>query len=203
MSSPTLPGAAAAAAATVLLAAATRTRGVQHADDALEAFAGRHRIRTMPFARIGTLPGERWVHPSIGAATAILLLLRRPATAAAATLVTVGAASLGAILAHHAIKLVYPRRRPAGALARGKTEAAYPSGHTADATAVLLTCAWLLVHARIMPPALALAIAITLATVTGLSRVALGWHWGTDVLGGWLSGLAVAAGCVALYGGLT
>lgn len=190
------------AAATLVLAVATRLARVQALDDAIERFAGTHRELSTPFARFGTLPGERWVHPLMGALSAVAIILLRPDGGASRALVPLGAASLGAIVAHHAIKFVYRRPRPAIALSRGKTEAAFPSGHTADATAVLLTSAWLMVREGILPAPVAAPIAILLATVTGLSRVALGWHWGTDVLGGWLTGVAVAAECCVLYEGM-
>jgi undecaprenyl-diphosphatase len=193
---------ASAAVSTVLLAAATRSRAVQRLDDGIERFAGTHRELATPFARFGTLPGERYVHPLLGALSAGAVLLLRPGGALVRALVPLAAASLGAIIAHHAVKLVYPRPRPAIALSRGKTEAAFPSGHTADATAVVLTSAYLLVREGILPPSVALPLAIAIAFVTGISRVALGWHWGTDVLGGWLAGLAVAAGCAMLYEGM-
>lgn len=189
-----------AAAATVLLAVATRHAFVQRLDDALERFAGTHRELTTPFARFGTLPGERYIHPLMGALSATAIILLRPNGGVTRALVPLAAASLGAIIAHHAIKFVYRRPRPAIALSRGKTEAAFPSGHTADATAVLLTSAYLLVREGILPAGVALPVAVLVAVVTGISRVALGWHWGTDVLGGWLTGIAVAAGCAGLYG---
>ena len=188
-----------AAVATLALAAATRVPAVQRADDAVERFAEGHRALAMPFARIGTLPGERYVHPALGALSAAAVIVLRPDLGVARALVPLAAASLGAIVAHHAVKFVYRRPRPAGALLRGKTEAAYPSGHTADATAVVLTSAWLLVREGIVPIDVALPAAIAVALVTGISRVALGWHWTTDVLGGWLTGIAVAAQCVTLY----
>jgi undecaprenyl-diphosphatase len=51
----------------------------------------------------------------------------------------------------------------------------------------------------ILSAEVAVPAAAFLAAMTGASRVALGWHWGTDVVGGWLTGIAVAAGATALY----
>ncbi len=190
--------AGAAAASTVLLALATRGRAVQRLDDALEQAVGRWRPHLLRAARVGTLPGEPYAHPTIGAAAAIILISvggARPRT----VLVPLAGASLGAIVAHHAVKAAYRRPRPQVALRRGKTEPAFPSGHTADATAVLATAAYLVVRAGLAPARIAVPTATALAFVTGASRVALGWHWGSDVIGGWLTGLAVAALGAAEY----
>lgn len=192
--------AALAAASTVVLALLTRLARIQRIDDALERFAGIHRELADPFARFGTLPGERYIHPLMGALSAAAVVLLRPGVPLTRALVPLAAASLGAIVAHHAVKFVYRRPRPAIALGRGKTEAAFPSGHTADATAVVLTSAYILVHQGILAAPVAVGIAALLALSTGISRVALGWHWSTDVLGGWLAGIAVGCECCVLYG---
>lgn len=190
----------AAAASVIALALATRTRAVQRFDDAIELVAGewRRRVGVWRAARVGTLPGEPYLHPAIGAASAALLLVTRRAPALA-VLASLATASLGAILAHHAVKLFYRRPRPAVALARGKTEPAFPSGHTTDATAVLVTAAYLLARTGLVPTGVVAIVAAVLAIVTGVSRVLLGWHWPTDVLGGWLAGVGVAACATGLY----
>jgi membrane-associated phospholipid phosphatase len=190
----------AAGAGVIVLALATRHARVQAFDDALErgAARARQRARVLRAASFGTLPGEPYMHPTIGAACAAIVIAatRGPLIPVLATLAT---ASIGAILAHHAVKLVYRRPRPAGALARGKTEPAYPSGHTTDATAVLVTGAYLLARQGLATPSVVAAAALILALSTGVSRVLLGWHWGTDVVGGWMAGVGVAACAAGLY----
>src|SRR6185369_4260554 len=157
-------------ASTIALAVATGHPAVQSVDDALELRAGRARAlqHVLRAAHIGTLPGEPYMHPTIGAASAALILITRRAPFLP-VLAALAAASIGAILAHHAVKLVYRRPRPAVALARGKTEPAYPSGHTTDATAVLATSAYLIVRQGIAPPSVVVPIAVALALVTGVS----------------------------------
>ena len=193
----------AAGAGVIALAVATRNARVQAWDDALERGAARARLRArvLRAASFGTLPGEPYVHPTIGAACAAIVIAatRGPLIPVLATLAT---ASIGAILAHHAVKLVYRRPRPAGALARGKTEPAFPSGHTTDATAVLVTGAYLLARQGLATPSVVAAAALLLALSTGVSRVLLGWHWSTDVIGGWMAGVGVAACAAGLYDSL-
>ena len=65
---------------------------------------------------------------------------------------------------------------------------AFPSGHAANATMVLLCLALLL------PPTergrqYAVWAAVWLAIAIGLARVTLGAHWPSDVIGGWAFGL--------------
>jgi undecaprenyl-diphosphatase len=182
----------------VALTAATRTRWLQQCDDALEEVAGRLRDALHDAASVGTLPGEPWAHPAIGAGIALTILAMRGGRRRR-VLIPLAGASVGAIVVHHAVKAVYRRKRPRIALRRGKTEAAFPSGHTIDATAVLATGAYLLVREEILPARVAVPVAAALAAGTGASRVALGWHWGTDVLGGWIAGAAVAAACAHAY----
>ncbi|MGW2047232.1 phosphatase PAP2 family protein [Streptomyces sp. NPDC001858] len=78
--------------------------------------------------------------------------------------------------------------------------AAYPSGHALTATVVFGLLLWLL-HRHGVDRAVwrtALAVAVVSVAGVGLTRIWLGVHWPTDVLGGWLLGallvtLAIAA----------
>lgn len=180
------------------LAVATQSRAVQRVDDAIERAVAPRRPRIARAARIGTLPGEPYAHWPVGAAVAATILLCRGGPVRRAVVPMAGA-SLGAILTHHAVKAIYQRVRPRHALLRGKTEPAYPSGHTADSTAVLASGAWLLVREEVVDPGVAVPIVGAIALCVGASRVALGMHWSSDVLGGWLTGIAVASGCALAY----
>lgn len=72
--------------------------------------------------------------------------------------------------------------------------ASFPSGHAFGAAMVYLTLASLLTF-RMQPRAarvILLVLAIGVALAVGVSRVALGVHWPSDVLAGWAAGSARA-----------
>ncbi|MFJ5304814.1 phosphatase PAP2 family protein [Streptomyces sp. NPDC088350] len=79
--------------------------------------------------------------------------------------------------------------------------AAFPSGHAMTATVVCGLLLWLLHHydagRAVWRTAVGLAV-ISVAGV-GLTRVWLGVHWPSDVLGGWLLGALVVALAVGAY----
>jgi len=75
---------------------------------------------------------------------------------------------------------------------------AFPSGHSANAMAGWLAIALLATSPRLRLPAVALA--LTIAFVTGLCRLVLQVHWPSDVAGGWAFGAAWTLLLVRLFG---
>ncbi|MEU0739813.1 phosphatase PAP2 family protein [Streptomyces sp. NPDC006134] len=79
--------------------------------------------------------------------------------------------------------------------------AAFPSGHAMTATVVCGLLLWLL-HRHGAARALrlaALAVAVVSVAGVGLTRVWLGVHWTSDVVGGWLLGALVVAVAIAAH----
>lgn len=100
-----------------------------------------------------------------------------------------GGAALTANMASSLLKLGFERTRPSLVLHLDHvTSFSYPSGHAASVTAIALACA-LFAPARRRPAVLAAAIGAIF--LTALSRVMLGVHWPSDVVGGTLLGFAV------------
>ncbi len=66
---------------------------------------------------------------------------------------------------------------------------AYPSGHTATATVGYGLAAVLVLALGVRQQRLVVAAAIVIAAGVGFSRVYLGVHWPSDVMGGWTYGI--------------
>jgi membrane-associated phospholipid phosphatase len=74
----------------------------------------------------------------------------------------------------------------------------FPSGHTFGPTAVGTAAAYVLARERVASPGVAAAVALGLPAVAVTGRLLARRHWASDVLGGWLGGVAVAAACLAV-----
>ena len=110
------------------------------------------------------------------------------------------AATLGNILLNGALKLVYHRPRPSVfAWQTTAVSSSFPSGHAMSATVVYGTVAYLLMRLQKHQWAkmLTLGGAILLILLICLTRLYLGVHYPSDVLGGIIVGLAWASFCMA------
>jgi undecaprenyl-diphosphatase len=131
------------------------------------------------------------------AAAALLLLTRRREDAA-----WLLGATAGAMLLNHLLKAAFARARPdlVDHLVT-VVSPSFPSGHALMSAAFYLTLAGLLGRAEGVRTPIRrslLGLAVMLVVLIGLSRVYLGVHWPSDVLGGWSLGALWALGCVRL-----
>jgi undecaprenyl-diphosphatase len=110
------------------------------------------------------------------------------------------AASFGALAVDNGTRLfVHQRRPPKAGPHHGRSRYAFPSGHTTAATAIAIACAGeiseqLSYRERVMLWTAVAALSISV----GWSRLYLDEHWMDDVLGGWLAGIALGIGSIAV-----
>lgn len=192
----TAAGLAALACFAVLAAIVTARSGAPlPGDRALLSWAVGHRpatavsaIRTLTDTGTGAIP-------YVLAATAGVIAVRtkrRKVYAAAASLLCLG---MGQLLRRAVLYLIGRPRPPAEEWATHASGWSFPSGH---ATTAALTAA-LLITAVLLRSSPGRFLAVTLVgcwgAAVGLTRVYLGVHWFSDVVGGWLFALAWYAAC--------
>lgn len=93
------------------------------------------------------------------------------------------------------LKTGFARERPGAAFAEMVAPGmSFPSGHAGMSAIVFLILGALLAstRTRAVERAYILGVAALMTLLVGLSRVALGVHWATDVLAGWAYGFACA-----------
>jgi len=153
-------------------------------------------------AATGQLPGPHWVQEAGRDLTALgggavlfllsllvglyLLLQRKVATA-----LLLLAAILGGVIFTQILKELFGRPRPdLVPHATIVTSTSFPSGHSMYAAVTYLTLAVILVrvHNRRRMKVLFMVSALLITFLVGFSRVYLGVHWPSDVVGGWLVG---------------
>lgn len=119
--------------------------------------------------------------------------------------ILVAAALIGATLFSDAVKDLVARPRPPGAEVGAATGASFPSGHTMYSTVTYGLVALYAWRSHLALAARQITVAVLVATpfLVGLSRIALGVHYPSDVVGGWLAGMAVVFTVAAITGPAT
>ncbi|MEU9236398.1 phosphatase PAP2 family protein [Streptomyces subrutilus] len=141
---------------------------------------------------------DPWAMRALAAAACVLLWLRGRRESA----VRVGVAVLVATAVQQGLKALVGRERPQWPDPVDRANfAAYPSGHAMTAAVVCGLLLWLLPRGA-PRGAVAAAWAAALVSVLGVgfTRIYLGVHWPSDVLGGWLLGAALAVLVAATAG---
>ena len=108
---------------------------------------------------------------------------------------------VGSTLFTDLLKDFVARPRPPWEALAPEVGFSYPSGHTLESTVtygLIALVAWRTPLSR-LPTLVLLAIGLAIPHLVGLSRIALGVHYPSDVLAGWLGGVAmVALGAVVI-----
>ncbi|WP_435213218.1 phosphatase PAP2 family protein [Streptomyces sp. bgisy034] len=142
---------------------------------------------------------DPWTMRILTFAVAIWLVWRRAARWTALWLL---ATCLLATLFQQFLKAVVDRPRPVWPDPVDSAHySAYPSGHAMTAMVVCGLLLWLLHRYGVRGALWRTAVAVGVISVAGvgLTRIWLGVHWATDVVGGWLLGALVVAVAVRVH----
>jgi membrane-associated phospholipid phosphatase len=157
--------------------------------DVSEAFyAGDRRAATMDvLLEVLTAPGSWWFRVLVFVPVLVLLVRRRLWWTAAWMVTAIGLVGPVTTL----LKEYFGRVRPDFAEGGARLDSlSYPSGHAsgiASLVTVALILLWPLAETRVRRWALALGVAVVL--IVGLTRMWLGVHFLSDVVGGWALGV--------------
>jgi membrane-associated phospholipid phosphatase/beta-phosphoglucomutase-like phosphatase (HAD superfamily) len=201
--------AAAAGAAFVALTVVVLTHVTAGWDQAVRDWMPAHRVAPLTRFFLAATRAGAWYLLGPIVLVAAAWLYRRGLPRAAA-LVAVGTLASWAL--NVALKQVIRRPQPGNAweIAHA-SQFAFPSGHTMSTTAfvtifALVLCTTVLAATggpdddRLRRRRIAVVVAaVAWAVLIGVSRIYLGVHWGTDVIGGWLAGTAFGLAAWALW----
>lgn len=137
------------------------------------------------------------VAPLVVVAVGLLVWRRHPREALFLAVSIVGSLAL-----NQSLKLIFHRPRPQLAWAQVQPEYSFPSGHAMNSIVFYVAVAlivWALWGRR--SGLISTVLAIGLALLIGTSRVYLGYHYFTDVVGGFLAGAAWLLIVSAAFGG--
>ncbi|MFI9511138.1 phosphatase PAP2 family protein [Nocardia sp. NPDC052566] len=173
--------------------------GLTAIDGPVHRWAIEHRSDALtPIAKVITTLGNTPVMTAVVVLACLAAARRRQWR----TLVLVAATGIGAQVLIVVGKLLVGRARPPrGDRLVAVSDLSFPSGHSLGAAAVVGVVACLLAartRARVARGAV-LACATIFVVAVGLSRIYLGVHWPTDVLGGWAIGALWLTLCLIAY----
>jgi undecaprenyl-diphosphatase len=166
-------------------------------DDSVLTWMGAHQVHWVQRAVLElTALGEGSVVIVLTLAVALILVVDRHRLAAFLLIVT----AYGGLVLNAALKHIFNRPRP-HIFVWGTTVAStsFPSGHAMNATILYLTIAFVIARLAIRwwERLLTLLVATTIVALICLSRLYLGVHYPTDVIGGLIIGVAWIGFCVS------
>lgn len=138
--------------------------------------------------------GKEWAVLPAASAIAIKLLLEDREVGATAVI----AGALAAIGASHIFDATLPQKTPPPGR-RAPRSPHYPSGHALHSAATLGIGSWVLAREGFAERKAIAAGATGLALALGFDRLIQDRHWTSDVVGGWLAALSIAALTAAAY----
>ena len=142
-------------------------------------------------ARVVTNLGDGWTVTILTGVVAVALAFRREWLLGWWLVITVAGSALLSTIVKFSLERIRPDSAGELTSAHGFS---FPSGHTQAATvtyvSVVLVVAWQMLRPRHPARIASMAAVIAVVGAVGLSRIYLGAHWPSDVIGGWLSGSA-------------
>lgn len=134
---------------------------------------------------ISFIGSEKFLFPAMGLLILYMLYRKRYNTS-----IQLFANTLGSFLANHLLKQIFQRTRPLEFMQVNQGGLSYPSGHSMVTVSMYLAIAYLLTRNQTNKKrkSLVYGLMIIVILTMGLSRMYLGVHWPTDIIGGYIAG---------------